>query len=65
MSEDLIEFDYLKKLHERHDEWMLNDHNSTPTLVIDGNQNILIDQNARYEILDKIKSFVDSRALAQ
>ena len=36
-GEDLIPSQYIRELHQRHEDWLLDENHTTPTFTIDGN----------------------------
>jgi deoxyadenosine/deoxycytidine kinase len=60
-SENLIDKDYLQKLHKKHEEWLMDpEKNKTPTLIIDGNQNLLNNAETIQKELKMTEFFVNS-----
>lgn len=54
-AEQLIGLDYLKRLHEYHDKWLLNKPN---TLIIDCNKDFENDQEYQKYIIDQVNKFI-------
>ena len=61
-GENAITMDYLKTIHKRHDDWLMNDPN---TLVIDVNEEFESDTVRIERIINKIKQYVDNIAGCQ
>ena len=53
-GEETIPFDYLKSLHEKHDEWLLHEKN---VLVLDVNEDFKDDISKFKDMLDKVEIF--------
>lgn len=65
-SEHLIEMDYLRDLHMKHEEWLMNTgSNLLPTLVVDGNQNLLEDETAQSCELKGIETFIQGLVMSE
>jgi deoxyadenosine/deoxycytidine kinase len=66
-SEDLIMYDYLVSLHKKHEEWLMRLDEKTGSakksvLVLNANTNILLDNNALTDHVDKVESLILSIA---
>lgn len=60
-SENLIESSYIETLHVKHEQWLMDtEKNIIPTLIIDGNQDLLNDKNILNNELNTTKIFIDS-----
>lgn len=63
-SEDLIPIEYLRQIHERHDEFLLkkielkNDIANVPVLVLDCNQDFENDETFSKELADRVAAFI-------
>lgn len=58
-SEHLIDIEYLRELHKRHEDWLMHEsNNDVPTLVVDGNEEFaVVSKN-----VEKISDFINSLA---
>ena len=66
VSEDAIDHEYVRILHERHDAWLLAEEDggdggapSTRTLVLDVNQDFYSDEALLADVRNKVVSFVE------
>jgi deoxyguanosine kinase len=59
-GEDQISKAYLTRLHDKHDSWLLGKDNTTPTVVLYGDKDILNDETEQAKTLFLIKTFVNS-----
>lgn len=57
IEEETIKLDYLKKLNDYHDKWLLNEPN---TVIIDCEEEFEFDEIKHKEMINKIKSKLDS-----
>jgi len=57
-GEENIPFDYLKNLHEKHDNWLLKEDN---VLVLDVNDEFENDQNKLNVMLDKVEKYISKK----
>ncbi|UWX11327.1 CRPV-218 [Crowpox virus] len=62
-EEQHTEYDYMKLIHDNHEEWLVKKYQSDladiPILVIDGNKNYKDDIEQRNKLLEDIRKFVD------
>ena len=58
-EEQLVPFDYIKMLHERHEEWLVeNKYNlDIPVLILDGSCNFLTDLHVQQDFVQQILDF--------
>lgn len=56
IQEQKIEFDYINKLHDYHDKWLLNSNNNV--LVLDCDNDFENDENIFNNFVEKIKEFI-------
>lgn len=62
-SEDLIDIKYLEQLHRKHEEWMMGNDNEAdvlPTLVVDGNQDLVSVKENRDRVLHSVATFINN-----
>ena len=56
-EESKISIEYLTNLHEKHENWLLN-QKQFPVLILDGNQNFKQDNDIKTQFLDKVNDFI-------
>ena len=54
-GEEIIPFDYLSTLHEKHEDWLNNEKN---VLILDASRDFVTDKQIFEEMLIKVKSFL-------
>jgi len=69
-AENLISFDYINQIHERHEELLLTNHQAelhtnAPVLVIDANYDFEHNPQALQKILNQIQVFISASQNAQ
>lgn len=59
-SEHLIDVEYLRQLHKKHEQWLMStETNTIETLVVDGNQNLLDNTEIVSKELKAIEQFIN------
>lgn len=56
-EESKISIEYLTNLHEKHENWLLN-QKQFPVLILDGNLNFKVDNEIKTQFLDKVNDFI-------
>lgn len=58
-EEQSIGMDYLQRLHDYHEKWLMDGNNRKPLLVIDGNVEFENDENQLDNMFDKLKKLIN------